>query len=56
MITIQELHAYNKLVEKGVAPGVICPIDPLDGNMIPWSNENEEPCFWCLACNAKSYL
>lgn len=56
MITIQELHAYNRLVEKGVAPAVTCPIDPLDGSMIPWSNENDEPCFWCLACNAKSYL
>ena len=56
MITIQELHKYYKLSEKGLVPSLPCPINELDGDMVPWADENDEPCFWCLACNTKSYL
>jgi hypothetical protein len=56
MITIQELHFYNKLSEKGLAPPLPCPINILDGNMIPWVDDEEVPCFWCLSCDTKSYL
>ena len=56
MVTIQELHRYYNLSSKGLAPPVTCPINELDGDMVPWMNEDDEPCFWCLACNAKSYL
>ena len=56
MITIQELHRYNKLCEAGVAPVLPCPIDNEHGHMTPWADENDAACFWCLACDAKSYL
>lgn len=56
MITIQELHAYYKLIVAGVVPDIPCPINELDGTMIPWADENDEPCMWCLACGTKSYL
>ena len=56
MITIQEIHKYYRLSEKGLVPAFICPMNELDGNMIPWVDEKEEPCFWCLSCNTKLYL
>lgn len=56
MITIQELHSYYKLVISGVVPDIPCPINELDGTMIPWVDENEDACMWCLSCGAKSYL
>lgn len=56
MITIQELHRYHKLCEKGLAPPLPCPTDNDHGQMIPWVDEKENPCFWCLACDTKSYL
>ena len=55
MITIQELHTYNVLVSKGVAPSFDCIIDPDHGQMYTWVNEKEVPCFWCLGCNSKYY-
>lgn len=56
MITIQELHTYHELSTKGLVPEFICPVDESDGPMIPWMNEKDEACFWCLACNSKLYL
>lgn len=55
MITMQELHTYNKLVLKGVAPEFVCPIDEDHGHMTPWEN-NDDPCYWCLGCDAKYYF
>jgi hypothetical protein len=54
MMTIQELHAYQKLVEMNCAIPVICITDQDHGKMIPWVNE-ERPCFMCLACDTKIY-
>lgn len=54
MITIQELHAYQKFVDLNSAIPVICVSDPDHGKMIPWVNE-ERPCFLCLACDTKVY-
>ena len=56
MITMQELHAYNKMVLLDILPGILCPLNELDGYMVPWADENNEPCMWCLACDTKSYL
>ena len=56
MITIQEIHRYYKLSSMGLAPSLPCPINEIDGQMVPWVDENETPCFWCLSCNTKSYL
>ena len=55
MITIQELHRYNSLVDMELAPGVLCKIDPEHGRMNTWVNEKDEPCFWCFGCNLKYY-
>jgi hypothetical protein len=44
------------MVEKGVAPEIVCPVDKLDGRMIPWVDKEEKPCLWCLSCNSKLYL
>ena len=56
MITIQELHTYYRLSQLGLVPSLPCPITELDGDMVPWVDENDNACFWCLACDAKSYL
>jgi hypothetical protein len=56
MITIQELHAYYRFSQMGIVPTIPCPINELDGDMMPWVDENELPCLWCLSCNTKSYL
>jgi hypothetical protein len=40
----------------GIVPTIPCPINELDGDMMPWVDENELPCLWCLSCNTKSYL
>jgi hypothetical protein len=56
MITIQELHAYHKMAVAGLVPDIPCPINEMDGTMIPWVDDKDEPCMWCLSCDAKSYL
>lgn len=52
MITIQEIHAYQKLVNLNSAIPIICVSDPDHGKMIPHMN-GEDPCFICLACDSK---
>lgn len=54
MITIQEIHAYQKLVDLNAAIPVICVSNADHGKMIPWVNE-DRPCFLCLACDSKIY-
>lgn len=56
MITIQEIHKYYKLSQMGLVPSLPCPINEMDGDMIPWSDKDDNPCFWCLSCDVKSYL
>lgn len=56
MITIQELHAYKKLSDAGVVPSLSCPIDSIHTEVLPWIDENEEICLWCIFCNSKVYL
>jgi len=57
MITIQDLQKYFNLSQKGLAEPIICPMNELDGDMIPWMDDKKnEPCMWCLACNVKKYL
>lgn len=55
-ITIQELHAYNKLVELGVAPPIECPINSEHMRTLPWMTEDERVCQRCLACETKVFL
>lgn len=56
MITIQELHRYQKMVDAEILPPIICIVNEDDGPMIPWVDDKEEPCMWCISCNAKYYL
>lgn len=56
MITIQELHLYQSMVDSGVAPAFYCINDPDHGRVITWSDENDSACFICLACDTKRYL
>lgn len=56
MITIQELHAYKKLSEKGLAPSLVCPVDTLHTDIVPWVDEEDKICLWCIFCNSKVYL
>lgn len=56
MITIKDLHRYFNLSQKGLVPEFLCPMDESDGAMVPWLDDKDEPCFWCLSCNVKSYL
>lgn len=55
MITIQDLHSYKKLSDKGLVPAFTCPVDILHENVVPWM-ENDEPCFWCIYCDSKIHL
>lgn len=56
MITIQELHAYKNLSNKGLLPRLVCPIDPLHDDILPWIDEEDKICLWCIFCNSKVYL
>jgi hypothetical protein len=56
MITIQELHSYIKMSNIGLVPKLICPIDDLHEDMLPWVDEDEKVCLWCIFCNSKVYL
>lgn len=56
MITIQELHAYKNLANKGIVPQLVCPIDSLHNDIVPWIDEDSKICLWCIFCNSKVYL
>lgn len=56
MITIQELHAYKNLANKGFLPQLVCPIDEYHQDILPWVDENDQVCLWCIFCNSKVYL
>lgn len=56
MITIQQLHLYKNLSEKGMLPKLVCPIDELHEDILPWVDEDEKVCLWCVFCNSKVYL
>ncbi len=56
MITIQELHAYKSLSDKGILPKLICPIDDYHTEIFPWVDEDGTVCLWCIFCNTKVYL
>ena len=56
MITIQELHVYNKLQSIKAVPEIKCPGNPDHLYMIPWFTESEEAVFKCLACNTILHL
>jgi hypothetical protein len=56
MITIQELHAYKNLSDKGLVPKLVCPVDVLHEEIFPWQDEDENVMLWCIFCNAKVYL
>ena len=56
MVTIQQLHSYHKLALSGFVPQIICRLDDIHGQMTPWVDEEEQPCFWCVFCNSKLYL
>ena len=56
MITIQELHLYKNLSERGLVPSLVCPIDSLHTEIFPWQDENENVLLWCVFCNSKVHL
>jgi hypothetical protein len=56
MITIQELHAYKNLSDKGLVPKLVCPVDVLHEEIFPWQDEDENVMLWCIFCNAKVHL
>jgi hypothetical protein len=56
MITIQELHRYKKLADRGVVPSLVCAVDELHTEVFPWTDEEERVCLWCVFCNSKIYL
>jgi hypothetical protein len=56
MITIQELHAYKNLSDKGLVPKLICPIDVLHEDILPWQDKDDNVMLWCIFCNSKVHL
>lgn len=56
MITIKELHAYKKLSDIDIVPKLVCPVDVLHTDILPWIDEDEKVCLWCIFCNSKVYL
>jgi hypothetical protein len=55
MITIKELHKYKKMADAGFAPALVCPVDSLHTDMVPWT-EDDKVCLWCIYCNSKVFL
>ena len=55
MITIKDLHRYKKLSDKGLVPSIVCPVDVLHTDVVPWT-ENDEVCLWCIYCDSKITL
>lgn len=56
-LTIQEVHAYLKLVELGVTKPILCPLDNDHMPMVSQYDEKSEmPYFYCLACETKLHL
>jgi hypothetical protein len=54
MLSMQEVHSYNKLSEKGIVNSINCPFNE-DGVsthiLIPFLKENEELYFTCVTCD-----
>ena len=55
MITIQELHRYNDLVDMGFLPPIPCPMDGEHLPPVPFVKD-DEPVLWCLECDTKLHL
>lgn len=55
MITIQELHRYNDMVDAGFLPPIPCPMDPEHMPPVPFVKD-DEPILWCLECDSKLFL
>ena len=53
---MQELHAYNKMAQLGLAPEFACPVDDLHGEIVPWLDDEDNIYLWCIYCNAKVFL
>lgn len=53
MITIQDVHAYLKLVDLGIAKPVTCVKDVTHMQMICSLNEKDQIEFYCLDCSTR---
>lgn len=55
MITIQELHIYNDLVDQGFCPPIPCPMNSEHLPPVTFVKD-DEPVMWCLECDTKLHL
>jgi hypothetical protein len=55
MLSIREVHLYNKFVTNGDLPPINCPFNEHDANhiIISFIDENDSVYFECLTCNTK---
>lgn len=53
-ISIQEVHYYNDLVNKGLAEKITCPISETDIVISKLDNENKVY-FYCVSCHTSFY-
>jgi hypothetical protein len=54
MLSIQEVHSYNKLSEKGIVNPINCPFNEEGVSThitIPYLKKNDELSFTCLTCD-----
>lgn len=53
-LTIQEVHTYLQLAEKGIVAPLQCIVNPDDHlGLLPDIDENENVYLYCLSCNSK---
>lgn len=53
-LTIQEVHTYQQLAEKGIVAPLQCVVNPDDHiGLVPALLEDNQVYLYCLTCNSK---
>ena len=53
LISIQEVHFYNQLAEKGIVKKITCPFN--EDDIIITKFDDEKVYFHCITCNSTFY-
>lgn len=53
-LTIQEVHTYQQLADKGIVPHMKCIVNSEDHlGYFPKLDDNNKVIFYCMTCNCK---
>jgi hypothetical protein len=53
LISIQEVHFYNQLAEKGIVKKITCPFN--EDDIVITKFDNDKVYFNCITCNSTFY-